>query len=185
MEIRGQSSENISESTLGHATLLKLSVFRDLQKIKKLEEEGHEVIWNSNGRFCTINGETFNVAKSVYDKRHDGEDLNHPFNDIGWSDRILYLHNSRNSNHSYDSLYANEDDDVWCSNDFDEDDWIEEMKNEELVPSWVIRNLKQYGNCYVSRPISFLMEDLDRVLDFDIKVTVVDAAGLLIERVKE
>lgn len=77
-------------NTIGSATMYKLSVFNDLRKIKQLKEKGYEVKWNHNECFCIINGETFNIHKSIYDKRINGEDLDKPFNDHGWSDRLFH-----------------------------------------------------------------------------------------------
>lgn len=45
------------------------SVNLALREIKRLVAEGHEIHWNSNGRFCVVAGKTFNIDKRVYDKR--------------------------------------------------------------------------------------------------------------------
>lgn len=50
---------------LGYVTYAS-TVTRDILAIKELVAKGHKIVWNMNDRFCTVNGQTFNIHKNVW-----------------------------------------------------------------------------------------------------------------------
>lgn len=54
----------------------------------------------------------------------------------------------------------------------------------EIVPRWVIRTLKENGNCYVNHRLGLTMEELSYVVGFNLSMRQLqDGKGWVIERV--
>ena len=53
--------EGKSDRQIIHTEILK-------QTIQTKIDEGRQIIWSSNNRWCEIDGETFNVSKALFDK---------------------------------------------------------------------------------------------------------------------
>lgn len=45
------------------------SLDRIITKMKYLIKQGNKIVWSFNERWCTINGQTFNISKIVWDSR--------------------------------------------------------------------------------------------------------------------
>ena len=45
------------------------SLNKIIYKIKELLKQGFKPEWSCSERYCTINGQTFNIAKPVFDRR--------------------------------------------------------------------------------------------------------------------
>ncbi len=75
---------SLFDDTLDYAIECKMSVWKDLKELKKLSESGHDIVWSSNERWCIVNGKTFNISKSVYQKRVIESDLEEVFDDYTW-----------------------------------------------------------------------------------------------------
>lgn len=45
------------------------SLDRIIMKMKRLIKQGNEIVWSLNERWCTINGQTFNISKIVWEAR--------------------------------------------------------------------------------------------------------------------
>ena len=39
------------------------------QEVRGLFAQGYTVVWSANGRWCEINGKTYNIPKSVFEAR--------------------------------------------------------------------------------------------------------------------
>lgn len=44
---------------------------RDLKAMAELVQQGHEIKWSANKKWCEVNGKTFNIAKRVWILRKD------------------------------------------------------------------------------------------------------------------
>ena len=166
--------------TLSHENRYKYALWRDLKTIEVLSSVGHEIKWNVNDRWCTVNGKTFNVHKSVYEKNVIQSVLPDSFRafTIDPSRRMMavkYAFDSKGGDVLFDIALIDPSVD-------DLDTIFEEDDTETLVPQWVVNNLNNYGNCAVACPIPFFLSDLEELLDFDISVEQV-ADGMIIRRV--
>ena len=84
------------DNSLTHAVLYKFSTWKELKKMLQLVNKGHEIKWSANERWCTINGTTFNISKSVYEKRVIESQLEDEFTEYHWNwDRTLTYANAR------------------------------------------------------------------------------------------
>ena len=71
---------------LPHAVRYKYSMWSELKKLSALINSGHELTWSANEKWCTINGQTFNISKSVYIKRLLESELEEKFVDYFWNE---------------------------------------------------------------------------------------------------
>ena len=78
-------------NSLSHAVKYKHSMWVELKKISSLVKSGHKIQWSTNERWCSVNGETFNVAKTVYEKRVLESELEDVFTDYYWDDRSIQI----------------------------------------------------------------------------------------------
>lgn len=71
---------------LPHAIRYKYSMWSELKKMSALVDAGHEIIWSTNEKWCTVNGQTFNISKSVYKKRVLESELEDVFTEYYWNE---------------------------------------------------------------------------------------------------
>lgn len=81
----GIDSDNFINS-LPHAIRYKYSMWSELRKLSALINSGHEIEWSANKKWCTVNGKTFNISKSVYEKRILESELEDVFTEYYWND---------------------------------------------------------------------------------------------------
>ena len=56
----------------------------------------------------------------------------------------------------------------------------------ELIPRWVMKTLKENGNCYIRHRMNLTMEELSYVIGFPVKKRrTSDGIGWVLERVVE
>lgn len=168
---------------LSHANKYKLALWKDLKTIEILSEAGHEIQWNSNDRWCTVNGRTFNVHKTVYQANVIDSKLPDSFSAFSADSSGRYKLAVKYACYGHDNEVIF-DAAVIDSEDVDLDKLLDEDNSETLVPQWVVNNLNNYGNCAVRCPIPFFLTDLEDLLDFEITVEHT-GDGMLIKRVYE
>lgn len=54
------------EKTINKTGSYTKSTDLDREKIQTKINEGHKIIWSPNGKWCEIDGETFNVSKNKF-----------------------------------------------------------------------------------------------------------------------
>ena len=67
--------EGINRRQIDSCDLLK-------QTIQTKIDEGHKIIFAANGRWCEIDGETYNVSKALFDKWVNNHEIELPMNYI-------------------------------------------------------------------------------------------------------